>query len=1409
MDQQISAFDAACHALEAPASHASAARYLEDLRASPAASVHLARGVLSSAAASLQAQMHAAMLLRTCTLSAWAHLGPGEAQGVREWLLSTAAAGSGARPAQVTAQLVLAAAVLWKRGWVEEAPLARAALFDTLAAQAGASPSGLATVVRLCCALVQEFGAGPSGKATALGMPAEWHAAAAASFQASGLRPALLLALRPLLDPAAAAGPAPDLGALLASAEALLACTAWDFEGGCGRRRSGRLCPGPAWRDLLADARCTVLTATLALHARARAAGRAGAPLACTTRAVLVDLCGMEGGIFRSQGEVGAAAGSSSSSGSEDGSAVRHALCLLSGALPLLAEGEGGSRADALQRASEASPNAPLPESDWEEAYSEGAELHGGLATLLRVHGMAALAAASPEAVSALLTQSAGWIGRVLMGLSKAAEAAAAAAAGAAAGAAGSSAASALGEGLRWRSETAWAAVDVALELWTEVCGQAAGGGSGMGSSAFSQQPLPLQLQALCQSAAGALFDALLRARCATATALLACEEDDDDNPYEDASALENHLAACAVLARASPRECLTALAARLGSACEACRSAGAGGGGPPVFELLWWLSNYAVACLTDPGCGERPEVPPAINALCTAHARAGRAAAIAALGASGAPAGAVAHSAPLTDPVIQLCTLLLSALQQECGALLLLCSSSAGAGGAPAGIRSPLLLTTLLAGAERWARTYLMPEYSSSSQTSTPLSLSLSRAFGAGPLSAALEASAAPIRIPEAPLSTLAALAPSTTPGGEGSGGGRGILEFLVQAAGLAAAALARAGEPAALDAAISLLHRLCTMPNTAPHTARTPALAPLARYASILALGGSSGAESRAALLAAAAAAHPPTPSAPWLAALPALLHMPAEAGGRFTGALLALTRSLGAELPGHAAARGLHLNNLTALGPQAAAAAASGAGGLAIVAAMTCDPAIHAVLARWAAYSHPFYAALAQRAHELCGALGATGSSSSAGGGGGGATPMLASHPGLDSACCGLFTTATAIIAADPDLPGAWVLPGALPALTACVPVLRASGGRGPAAHAALAFARDFLKAQLEYPSPALAEHIYGLLGGVFECYGGERAVGLAGSAGSAGAGAGSAGKSAAEELWETLLLLLDILQCLCDSDTVSFSSGAQSSDTVLKGLSLLLPLLSPTLLAYPRVSAAYMTVAAHIVSMHPTQAARLTPGLFSALIASLVAGLAHHDTEVVEQALSAVKGLGTFHSAAREAGGAGGALAALDLSAQLASAPQLFHTLAQAVLSLALGVGSGGSSSSSSSGGGEGKSGGGGGNSARGASNALNPTLVSHAAEALLACICAEPAAFQGAAQAMLGAHAGTHGAALAGRLAAALTELTQVRVPSDGRAGSSAAKVQVPLTLRNRLVREAFTANFQDFVTKMAGVLTIL
>jgi len=169
---------------------------------------------------------------------------------------------------------------------------------------------------------------------------------------------------------------------------------------------------------------------------------------------------------------------------------------------------------------------------------------------------------------------------------------------------------------------------------------------------------------------------------------------------------------------------------------------------------------------------------------------------------------------------------------------------------------------------------------------------------------------------------------------------------------------------------------------------------------------------------------------------------------------------------------------------------------------------------------------------------------------------------------------------------------------------------------------------------------------------------------------------------------------------------------------------------------------------------------------------------------------VKGLGLFHVGARQKGGAFGSM---DLSNQLSSAPQLFHTLARAVLALSMGSGSSGGSGGS----------GGGGEQKRLGGTALHPSLVAPAAEALLACICAEPAAFQGAAEALLGAHAGTHGAALAARLAAELTELTTVHVTRGG------VRARVALVLGDQAVRQAFTSNFEDFVTKMAGVMTIL
>jgi hypothetical protein len=473
----------------------------------------------------------------------------------------------------------------------------------------------------------------------------------------------------------------------------------------------------------------------------------------------------------------------------------------------------------------------------------------------------------------------------------------------------------------------------------------------------------------------------------------------------------------------------------------------------------------------------------------------------------------------------------------------------------------------------------------------------------------------------------------------------------------------------------------------------------------------------------------------------------------------------------------------------------------------------------------------AAVGARASDLSAAL--AGASSGSGGSASGSSASSSMRGArLEAAAAGLLCSATALLSAEAALPGAWVLPGALPALAACVPIIRGAGGRGPPTLAALTYVRDFLAADLEYPSPGLAEAVHGAVGEVFECFGGDRstgawavgigasaaaaeAAGAAAAAGAAGGGAPGSGAaraaaaaaaaraaaaasgSAAGELWEDLLLLLDILQRLCDAETVSFSGGSPSSDTLLKGLSLLLPLLSPALLAFPRVSAAYMTVAAHIVSVHPTHTARLSPPLFAALINSLLAGAGHHEPEVAERALSAVRGLGLFHCGARERGGA---YAALDLSAQLASAPALFHTLARAVLGLALGAGGAGGGAGGGNAGGGAKGAGAG----AGAGAALHPSLVNPAAEALLACICAEPSAFQGAAEALLGQHAGTHGAATAARLAGALTALTTVHLdtPQGGRA-------QVALTLKDRRVRAAFEANFQVFVATMAGALTIL
>jgi hypothetical protein len=120
----VATFESCVRALDDPRHAAAASAALEELRRS-ASALPLARAVVDDASSSAAAAFHAVLTVRAVVVSAWGALAPAERAGARAWLLATAkarghAGAPGALATPVVTALCVAAAVLWKRGWLEE-----------------------------------------------------------------------------------------------------------------------------------------------------------------------------------------------------------------------------------------------------------------------------------------------------------------------------------------------------------------------------------------------------------------------------------------------------------------------------------------------------------------------------------------------------------------------------------------------------------------------------------------------------------------------------------------------------------------------------------------------------------------------------------------------------------------------------------------------------------------------------------------------------------------------------------------------------------------------------------------------------------------------------------------------------------------------------------------------------------------------------------------------------------------------------------------------------------------------------------------------------------------------------------------------------------------------------------------
>ncbi|PRW50955.1 exportin-4 isoform X1 [Chlorella sorokiniana] len=209
-------------------------------------------------------------------------------------------------------------------------------------------------------------------------------------------------------------------------------------------------------------------------------------------------------------------------------------------------------------------------------------------------------------------------------------------------------------------------------------------------------------------------------------------------------------------------------------------------------------------------------------------------------------------------------------------------------------------------------------------------------------------------------------------------------------------------------------------------------------------------------------------------------------------------------------------------------------------------------------------------------------------------------------------------------------------------------------------------------------------------------------------------------------------------------------------VFAGLDIIVPLLSPELLKFPKLCRAYFALLAHMLEVYPERMAVLPPSVFQTLVSTLQFGVgATGDDEVTQAVFEAAAALARFHVQSVAAGGPG-------LGANNAPGPDgttpLGGVLAASLQRLIHGD--------------------------------AGLEAVDHAAEAVLPLALSDPPALQRSGEALLAAC--TDGAAKASAQAA-LTSL----VASVGGAASL-----------DRPSRRAFSRALSKFVTDMRGAVNV-
>jgi hypothetical protein len=733
MEAQVNLFAQACAALDIPASHVEAESILQAAREN-VSSIPLCQQVMLSHGVSHGVKVHAAMVYRDAVARCWNMLSLEEKVSTRDWPLPfmlEKCVSHNAADAALAAQLTGTIAVVFKRAWLELQDTQKTALLEQLW-QLMQSPDASVqqTVAKLCTNIIQEFGLLSATRVTSMGVSAEFHRQVAQSFQEYGLKEMLQIATQAVVSHSEA----PLNFALLRPLmDVITEVMGWDFNnskrtdaasgetpmsftattGSGATAHISRITPPASFGSVLIDAHGSIARGIVNIYLSSREAAvtdDAARECSRSCRLALLQLCALFGPAFTIHASASA----------------HHAAMLMELVVGLLQHPLLG-QLEALRARAHEDDVTPL-------VFTEAEDLGTAVCALLFNHNLSSLVPIMES--TGLLNALASFTVMVVDHVDSVARSVNSASSGGHDTGVTAAVQDFISNGYAQISE----AMDSLLSSWQAIVSELAGiaekemAVSGGIATAFSDvvtsqgnvyssnrehetrvDDTVLSLLASARAMVAGIFERLVRARLNLATAIIRCDVD-DDNPFEDQSALQDHLFCVAILGRFVPDQTCSLLnsltteaVGRLQSAV-GCRHGSSDTEFAIASEELWWLVSYAGMFLADDHVGEAPMVPTPLNTLSR----------IAMKGVAGAVQRQEIAS---VDPVVHLITSILQLAAFEHERLV-------RASCEPERTQiSPMLAARLLWFVGRTCATYLCPDLDL--YRTIPLSLALSHAFG------------------------------------------------------------------------------------------------------------------------------------------------------------------------------------------------------------------------------------------------------------------------------------------------------------------------------------------------------------------------------------------------------------------------------------------------------------------------------------------------------------------------------------------------------------------------------------------------------------------------------------------------------------------------------------------------------